>query len=270
MGMLAPQRGLGNQATNALARLYGYKPTAPASMIPGYGAGATSAAPAGQSGMRDLISGTDPLGLYSGGGTSLRRIADPLGLFGSKKKKPKKPAPGSPQDPAVIAQQQQAAIDAFNAEQAALPQGMDVFQASPDYEFRRGEGMRGIENSFSARGGAQSGNALRALADFNSNLASGEFGNFVNRQLALAGMGQAATSQGVNAAQYTGGNVANLLGQQANARASGIVDQTNAVTGGLNDLASIYGNWLRNRQSTVGKSTYGGLGLTNNGGNYYG
>jgi hypothetical protein len=128
------------------------------------------------------------------------------------------------------------------------PTGMDVFFASPDYSFRRNEGMRNIENSFAARGGAASGNALRALADFNSNLASSEFGNFVNRQLAMAGLGQAATSQGVNAAQYTGGNVANLLGQQADARASGIVNRSNAFTNGLNDLAGIYGAWLRNKQ----------------------
>lgn len=127
-----------------------------------------------------------------------------------------------------------------------------AFFKSPDYQFRRDEGTRDINNSFAARGGALSGNALRGITDFNSNLASGEFDNFIQRRLQAAGLGGAATSQGVNAAQYTGGNVANLLGNQGNARASGIVDRTNAVTGGLNDLSQWYGNFLRNRQVGVG------------------
>ena len=39
----------------------------------------------------------------------------------------------------------------------------------------------------------------------------------------------------------TGANVGNLLLNQGNARASGIVNQSNAITGGINDLASVYG-----------------------------
>src|SRR5262245_41030892 len=55
------------------------------------------------------------------------------------------------------------------------------FYKSPDYTFRRDEGIRGIERTAAARGGAASGNALKALAEFNSNLAAGEFGNYFNR-----------------------------------------------------------------------------------------
>lgn len=55
------------------------------------------------------------------------------------------------------------------------------FLASPDYEFRRGEGMRGIESSAAAGGGLLSSSTLKALNRFNSNLASGEWGNFTNR-----------------------------------------------------------------------------------------
>ncbi len=254
MGMLGPSRALGDQSTNALARLYGFTPTMPGSGVPGYGApgAATTAGAAPSGGMRDLVSGTDPLGLYSGGSVTARRVADPLGIFGgggSKKKKQKQQAAQAEAERQNWIKLEQDRQQAFQAQQAALPQGLDVFQASPDYNFRRNEGMRGIENSFAARGGAASGNALRALNEFNSNLASSEFGNFTNRLLAMAGQGQVATNQGVSAAQYTGGNIANLFGQQANARASGIVDQTNAVTGGLNSLAGIYGSWMQNRKS---------------------
>lgn len=123
---------------------------------------------------------------------------------------------------------------------ASGPTGLDVFTSSPDYQFRRNEGMRGIENSFAARGGAASGNALRALNEFNSNLASSEFGNYFNRQAALAGIGQTAANQTSSAAQYTGGNIANLLGNQGASRASGVAGQTNAYTNLLGQLSSVY------------------------------
>jgi hypothetical protein len=129
--------------------------------------------------------------------------------------------------------------------------GLDVFTASPDYQFRRDEGNRDINNSFAARGGALSGNALRTLNQYNSDLASGEFGNYYNRRLAGAGLGQVATGQGVGAATNAGNNVSNLLSQQGNARASGIVDSTNAWTNGLNQAGQWYGNWLRNRQQVA-------------------
>jgi len=131
---------------------------------------------------------------------------------------------------------QQAGVSALNRLQDPT-----AFTASPDYDFRRAEGMRGLENSFAARGGALSGNAIRAATDFNSNLASGEFGNWWNRQAGLAGVGQAATNAVGNAGMMTGANVANLLGQQGQARASGIQGMTNAIGGGIGDLAAIWG-----------------------------
>ena len=141
-------------------------------------------------------------------------------------------------------------------DQSGLPTGMAVFEASPDYQFRRNEGMRGIENSFAARGGAASGNALRALSEYNSNLASGEFGNYFNRQAALAGIGQTATNNTQSAAQNTGANVANLLGQQGQSRASGVAGQTNAWTNTLQGLLSSYNR--NNTGNTAWNTGWGG------------
>lgn len=110
---------------------------------------------------------------------------------------------------------------------------MSQFFTSPDYNFRRSEGQRDIGNSFAARGGAASGNALRALSEFNSNLASGEFGNWWNRTASQAGVGQTTASNlgslGANAASNIGNinmGAATNAGQfgiaGANARASGL------------------------------------------------
>jgi hypothetical protein len=122
-----------------------------------------------------------------------------------------------------------------------------AFFQSPDYNFRRDEGTRGIGNSFAARGGAASGNALKALAEFNSNLAAGEFGNYFNRQAALAGIGQTATGQSAQAGMFTGANVGNSLMMGANARASGVAGQYNALGAGMSGLAQGVGYWNANR-----------------------
>jgi hypothetical protein len=116
-----------------------------------------------------------------------------------------------------------------------------AFYQSPDYQFRLNQGLNAVQNSAAAQGGLYSGNALRGINEFAQGSAASEFGNYVNRQLALAGMGQAATTQAGNAAMTTGTNVGNLLLANGNARASGIIGQANAVTGGVNDLASLYG-----------------------------
>lgn len=108
------------------------------------------------------------------------------------------------------------------------------FFTSPGFEFRRDEGLRGIENRFSAQGGAQSGNALRRLAEFNQNLASGEFGSFFNRNLALAGLG--GTGQTVQAGTNVSRDIANTLERQGDVRASGILGVNDAIQGGLGNL----------------------------------
>lgn len=144
--------------------------------------------------------------------------------------------------------------------EAAAPSGVNAFQASPDYQFRRDEGTRAIGNSFAARGGAASGNALRALAEFNSNLASREFGDWFNRRVTLANGGQAANT----ATQLAGTRYADQAGQAAqavgDARASGVMGVTNALGQALQGIGDAYfwNQYLRRpTQTTPTHSPYG-------------
>jgi hypothetical protein len=125
----------------------------------------------------------------------------------------------------------------------AGPQRADYrnFFASPDYQFRLDEGLNAVQNSAAARGGLYSGNALRGINEYGQGLAAGEFGNWFNRQAALAGIGQTATSQAGQGAMATGANVGNLLIGQGDARASGIINQTNSLTNVLNQLGLLAG-----------------------------
>lgn len=125
--------------------------------------------------------------------------------------------------------------------QASDGQGNAIaaFLESPDYQFRRNEGMRDVAQSYAARGSGRSGNALRALADFNSGLASGEFNQRFNRLAALAGAGQTANANAGGAAITTGQLIGRNQIDAANARASGIAGAGAAQADGIAQLAGI-------------------------------
>lgn len=140
---------------------------------------------------------------------------------------------------------------AVNRLNAASGGDLSQFQASPDYNFVRSEGQRDIGNSFAARGGAASGNALRALSQYNANLASGEYGNWWNRQQGLAGIGSGASSVVTNAGANSTGDISrNLLGTAgvmgdnlryaADARASGINNGAAAINRGGNNAFKVF------------------------------
>lgn len=125
---------------------------------------------------------------------------------------------------------------------------MSPFFQSPDYNFRRTEGMRGLERSAAARGGAFSGNALRALDEHNSDLASTEFGNYFNRQAALAGVGQTSNQTMARAGMQTANNVGNALMSGGDARASGVINSANAWGDALGGAAGFLGRWAEGRK----------------------
>ena len=135
------------------------------------------------------------------------------------------------------------------------PFGLSDFQADPGYGFRLSEGEKGIQRAASAHGGLYSGATLKALARFNQNTASDEYGNAYNRYnnnqssqfnrlASIAGLGQTATNQVGQAGQSAYGTIANagmnasnnisqnMIGA-GNARASGYVGGANAITNGL-------------------------------------
>jgi hypothetical protein len=145
------------------------------------------------------------------------------------------------------------------------PFSLADFQADPGYGFRLSEGEKGIQRAASARGGLYSGATLKALARFNQDTASGEYGaaynryntdqsNQFNRLASIAGLGQTATNQVGQAGQNAYGTIAsagqnmssavqnNMIGA-GNARASGYVGTGNALNNGL----SQYLNYNQNQ-----------------------
>lgn len=143
-----------------------------------------------------------------------------------------------------------------------------AFTASPDYAFARDEGMNALERTAAARGGLISGNQLRAAQQFGQGLASQQFGNYFNRMMGIAQVGQNAAAGVGNAATATGQGVANSQIAGGQAQASGIVGGANAVTGalgsGMNNLA--YWNAMNNMSSFGPNTSAHNLGHTMFGG----
>jgi hypothetical protein len=144
--------------------------------------------------------------------------------------------------------QQLSAVPGSTGSGGTAPTGRG-FTASPDYQFRRDEGVRDLGNSFAARGGAFSGNALRALTQFNSGLASGEYGNWFNRRAQLAGLGGQATQNAQGAVQNTTNNISGLTQAQGDARASGILGGYNSVANSVNNGLGL---WMLNKGGYFG------------------
>ena len=135
------------------------------------------------------------------------------------------------------------------------------FQADPSYKFRQQQGFDGIQSQAAAQGGLLSGATLKALNDYNSNLASQEYGNAFNRWQStdnnnyerfnadqtnrynrlsnLVGVGQNAAAQVGNAGAQTSQAIANNTMSGANSIAAGQVGSANAWSNTANDLGSM-------------------------------
>ena len=135
--------------------------------------------------------------------------------------------------------------------------------SNPAYQFQLKQGQQALDRSSAARGMGASGAQMKAAQQYGQNLASqeydkqynrasSEFGDYFNRLAGLSQGGQqAAGSMAQAGGQYAsnaGNTFANLsnaqtgiLGQQANARASGYTANANALNQGLNSLTNLYG-----------------------------
>lgn len=160
--------------------------------------------------------------------------------------------------------------------------GMSDFQADPGYQFRVQQGEQGINRAASARGGQYSGATLKALARFNQDIGSQEYGNAYsrfntdrttqfNRNATLAGIGQTANTAVGNAGNAAYGNIAGAGQNSANqqgaalqnageARASGYVGTANAIGSGIKQLYNGY-----QQQQALNSGGWGSFGSNNAG-----
>jgi hypothetical protein len=117
------------------------------------------------------------------------------------------------------------------------PASLNAFTNSPDYQFALQQGTQAMQRSAAAGGTLISGGQLKAGQEFGQGLATQQFGNYYNRLLSLAQIGQSAASGVSNAAVTSGANIGNSIQAGGQATASGIVGSANAIAGGLQGTA---------------------------------
>lgn len=142
-----------------------------------------------------------------------------------------------------------------------LNQVSDTFSADPSYAFRQAEGQKALEHGAAARGKLLSGEQFKGLSDFNSNLASQEYGNWYNRFLQQSNFNQGANAQNFGQQQQlfqdqygqwrdAVGDVFNASGQGAGA--------TNSLAGQNSGLTTAGGNALLQGAMGAGQATMSG------------
>lgn len=118
---------------------------------------------------------------------------------------------------------------------------MQALQNSPGYQFRLGEGLKGVQGSAAARGMLGSGATLKGLTQYGQNFASNEYDK---RFQQLQGVSQ----MGMNASGQIGNNymsAADALNKNAigagGARAQGINGRAQAMQGMIGGLTGAFG-----------------------------
>lgn len=196
----APWRTVGTNALAKLAKIYGVSPD---TLMPSYQA-PTQGGVMGQMGLvNDYSSGYGQMQLPGG-------VTQQIGYPTAQ------PTQAQPFDP------------------------FEDFYASPDYKFRLQEGMKAIERSAAARGGLRSGATMKAIGNYSQGVAAGEWGNYVNRLSALAGIGQQATQDTAQLGQNYADNMTNIYGNAGNARASAYANTGSAINQGVTNVAAAY------------------------------
>jgi hypothetical protein len=140
---------------------------------------------------------------------------------------------------------------------------MSDFTADPGYQFRLDEGIKALNASAAARGGALSGANVKGAMNYGQNAASAEYTNAYNRYNSnraaqldplykLYAGGQAAASGSAAAANNLGTNIGNTITNAGAAEAAGYVAGGTAI----NSTISSLGNQYLTNQKNAAASAY--------------
>ena len=144
------------------------------------------------------------------------------------------------------------------------------------YDFRMGEGQKGVGNQFAASGNLLSGAAMKALTRFNQDFASNEYNNAygrfnndqTNQYNRLAGI-QVAGQNAINSTNGLGGTIQGSAGNGASNMAALSTANNNAYGNAAAQNAANQGNINANLAMARGNAFNQGLGGLTNAWNTY-
>ncbi len=128
------------------------------------------------------------------------------------------------------------------------------FEADPGYQFRRDEGLKALDRTAAAKGKLLSGAQFKAASDYNSGLASQEYGNWWDRYTGSVNFNNAKRQQDYGNRFGQANNYLTLLSGQAGLGSGAAGTLTGANTG----LSTASGNALVNSANAAGQYTMAG------------
>ena len=133
---------------------------------------------------------------------------------------------------------------------------MDDFKADPGYNFRFTQGQRGLDASAAARGGLQSGKALKDAVTFGQEMGSQEYNNAFNRYgierdrainplMQVAGFGQTATNNMQTGATNYGNTAGQIMQNAGDTQANANLARGSTYANTGNQLAQMLARYGR-------------------------
>lgn len=123
---------------------------------------------------------------------------------------------------------------------------MGQLEETPGYQFALTQGLKGVQNSATARGLGVSGAAQKGAANFATGLASQTYQNMF--QNALSGYQTNANKllQGANLGENAGAMTGNVGANLASTQAQSLISAGNSLGGGINSAGSILSGAIGN------------------------
>lgn len=132
--------------------------------------------------------------------------------------------------------------------------GIDAIRASPWYQALFRNGQEAVLQNASATGGIRGGNTERGLADFSSDTLATSIDRYLQQAMGAIGVGSGATTSGSAAGQNTANQIAQILGNQGQVRAGGLLTR-----GGINSqMWQNAGSFADEAVQTIMKAIGGG------------
>jgi len=131
-------------------------------------------------------------------------------------------------------------LNGAEAQQAAIAQ----LKGSPGFTSLYDTGQDTILQNSAATGGLRGGNTQNSLANFGSGLLSTVIQNQLGQLGGIASLGAGATGQVGQLGANSANQISGLLGQQGNAKASGIAGQYGAWLSALGGITNAAGNYF--------------------------
>ncbi len=125
-------------------------------------------------------------------------------------------------------------------------QAFENYQNSTGFRFRQDEGNNSLNTGFAARGALRSGAAQKDFARFNQNIASNEFGNYINQltNQQNVGLGAASAQAGVGQSFSNTFSANNNAAGTATANAQLVRGQNNPFAAGLGALGGFASSFI--------------------------